>query len=89
MTIFIESQGYRFGVNTENDHNGDWREEAAEAMKPILDGMTEEKVAAIHANIKSVESGQDDEFIDEYWEATNAASLVNEYEDFIVTLSSE
>lgn len=86
--IYITSHGLEFGVETENTHNGDWTEAAASKVKAALDYMGSDRVAAIHANLIAVANGSEDELSDDYNEACNEGCLINEYEDFIVTMAA-
>jgi len=86
--IYITSHGFQFGVETENTHNGHWTDEAATKVRGALDSMGLDRVAAVHANLKAVAAGTEDELSDDYNEACNEGCLVNEYEDFIVTIAA-
>lgn len=86
--IYITSHGRQFGVETENTHNGDWTDAAASNVKIALDAMGSDRVAAVHANLVAVANGSEDELSDDYNDACNAGCLVNEYEDFIVTMAA-
>ncbi|MCB1447071.1 MAG: hypothetical protein KDJ87_15095 [Rhizobiaceae bacterium] len=86
--IYITSHGCQFGVETENAHNGDWTEAAASNVKVALDAMGSDRVAAVHVNLIAVAEGSEDELSDDYNEACNEGCLVNEYPDFIVTMTA-
>lgn len=80
--IYISSHGFEFGVDTENTHNGDWANAAAGEVKSALDAMGAARVSGIHADLKA------GDLSDDYHEAINAGCLVNDYPDFVVTLTA-
>lgn len=86
--IVIASHGFSFGVETENTHNGHWTDEAAAKVKAALDDMGPARVAAVHTNLKAVAAGAEDELSDDYNDACNEGCLINEYPDFIVTMTA-
>lgn len=86
--IYITSHSFEFGVETMNDHGGDWVDAAASNVKDALDAMGADRVRAIHANLRAGASGETDELIDDCHEASSAGALVNEYEDFVVELTA-
>lgn len=86
--IYITSHAFEFGIETENSHDGDWTEQAAEAVKAHLDAQPATQVASIHANAKAVQADDEDEFSGAYNDACAAGTLINDYEDFAVTLTA-
>lgn len=80
--IYINSHGFEFGVDTENTHGGNWTDAAAVEVKSALDAMSVARVSGIHTSLKA------GDLSDDYHKAINAGCLVNEYPDFIVTLTA-
>lgn len=86
--LYINSQGFEFGVETENSHNEDLTSDAALKVQEALDAMSLDRVAAIHANQKAVSAGDEDEFSADYNDVCASASMVSAHQDFIVTLTA-
>lgn len=85
---YIASHGFEFGVDTENTHNQDLAGAASEKVQAALDAMGPDRVASVHANLKAVTGGNEDDISEDCNDVCASACAVSAHEDFIVTLTA-